>query len=69
MTYVYFHHNGDNSKQQQWWPDDGNDRGNNNSSGVGKWDTCNSKYFEINLHTTAMTIVITVPAVEVAALL
>ncbi len=44
----------------------GNNRS-NNSSVVGKWDTPNSKYFEINPHTMAMAMAITAPAVEAAA--
>jgi hypothetical protein len=68
MTYVCFHHNGNGGKQQQRGPNNGNGSG-NNSSGVGKYSTCNSKYFELRLHTTVMAVAITVPAVEAAALL
>ena len=39
----------------------------NDSSVVGKCDTCNSKYFEINPHTMAMAMAKTAPTVGVAA--
>jgi hypothetical protein len=44
----------------------GNGRSNDGSV-VGKCNTCNSKYFEINPHTTAMAMAITAPAVEAVA--
>ncbi len=72
MAYICFHHNNllhkcSGGEQQQWQPNDGNNHA-NNSSGVGKYGDGNSKYFAINLHTTAMAVAIIAPAVEVAAL-
>jgi hypothetical protein len=72
MTYVSFHcnnlsHKGNSGKQRQWRPNNGNDC-DNNSSGDGKCNTCKSKYFEINLHTTVTAVAITALAVEAAVL-
>jgi hypothetical protein len=39
----------------------------NDISVVGKWDTRNSKYFEINPHTLEIAMAISAPAVEASA--
>jgi hypothetical protein len=72
MTCVCNHHNNllhknNNGEQQQWQPNDGNNHG-NNDIGVGKCGDGNSNYFAINLNTMAMTVAMTAPAIEAAAL-
>ncbi len=65
------------AQQQQWWPNNGNNCGYGaarkyctctNGSGFGICGDGNSIYFAINLHTMAMTVAITAPTVEAAAL-